>query len=161
MNNIDHKSKILELVTTLMTTIDKIPCHLRNKLQLYHRFVLSKIAWHFTIADIGKKWVTENIDNTVPQYVHQWLELPISSILRSLILSKSKYGMSLILPSTKFMQCQVVVRNSPKSSPNSDINALFGPAQVLVATFSMTNSIIPSKFQMPSKMIMKIILVMT
>ena len=130
MNNIDHKSEVLELVTNLMSKIDKVPCHPRNKLLLYHRFVLSKIAWHFTIADIGKTWVTENIDNIVSQYVRQWLELPISATLSSLILSKSKYGMSLILPSTKFMQCQVVVRNALKSSPNSDINALWSSSSI-------------------------------
>ena len=67
MNNMDHKSEVLELVISLMSKIDKIPCHPRNKLQLYHRLVLSKIAWHFTIADIGKTWVTENIDNLVSQ----------------------------------------------------------------------------------------------
>ena len=130
MNNIDHKSEVLELITNLMSKIDKIPCHPRNKLQLCHRFVLSKIAWHFTITDIGETWVTENIDNIVSQYVRQWLELPISATLSSLILSKSKYGLSLILPSTKFMQCQVVVRNALKSSPNSDINALWSSSSI-------------------------------
>ena len=44
MNNMEHKSEVLELVTNLMRKIDKIPCHPKNKLQLYHRFVLSKIA---------------------------------------------------------------------------------------------------------------------
>ena len=88
------------------------------------------IAWHFTIADIGKTWVTENMDNIVSQYVRQWLQLPISATLSSLILSKSKYGMSLILPSTKFMQCQVVVRNALKSSPNSDISALWSSSSI-------------------------------
>ena len=34
MNNMDHKSEVLELVTNLMSKIDKIPCHPRNKLQL-------------------------------------------------------------------------------------------------------------------------------
>ena len=116
MNNVGHKSEVLELATNLMSKIDKIPCHPKNKLQLYHRFVLSKLAWHFTIADIGKTWVADNIDNLVSQYVCQWFELPISATLSSLILSKSKYGMGLILPSTKFMQCQVVVRNALKSS---------------------------------------------
>ena len=111
-NNIDHKSEVLELVTNIMSKIAKIPCHPRNKLQLYHHFVLSKIAWHITIADIGKTWVTENIDNIVSQNARQWLELSISAALSSLILSKSKYGMSLILPSPKFMRCQVVVRNA-------------------------------------------------
>jgi len=72
----------------------------------------------------------ENIDNIVSQYVRQWLELPISATLSSLILSKSKYGMSLILPSTKFMQYQVLVRNALKSSPNSDINALWSSSSI-------------------------------
>ena len=101
MNNMDHKSEVLELVINLMSKIDKIPCHLRNKLQSYHRFVLSKAAWNFTTADIGKTWVTENTDNLVSQHIRQWLELPISATLSSLILSKSKYVMSLILLSTK------------------------------------------------------------
>ena len=84
----------------------------------------------FTIADISKTWVTENIDNLVSQYTRQWLELPISATLSSLITSKSKYGMSLILPSIKFMQCQVAVRNACKSSPNSDINALWSSSSI-------------------------------
>ena len=68
-------------------------------------FVLSKISWHFTIADLGKTWVVaENVDNVASKYVRQWLELPISATRSSLVLSKSKYGINLILPSTKFMQ---------------------------------------------------------
>ena len=122
-----------------MSKIDKFPCHPRNKLQLSHRFVLPTIAWHFTIADIGKTWVTENIDNIVSQYIRQLLELPISATLSSLILSKSKYGVNLILPSTKFLLCQVVVRNAVKSSPNSDIKALWS-SSISVATFRMTNT---------------------
>ena len=130
MNNMDHKSQVLELVTNLMSEIDKIPCHPRNKLQLYQHFILSKIAWHFTITGIGKTWVTENIDNLVSQYIRQWLDLPISATLSSLILLNSKYRMSLILPTSKFMQCQVIVRNALKSSPNFDINALWSSSSI-------------------------------
>ena len=125
MDNIDHMSKVLQLITGLMRKIDEIPCHPKNKLLLYHRFVLSKISWHFTIADLGKTWVSENIDNLVSKYIRQWLELPICATLSTLVLSKSKYDISLILPSTKFAQCQVVMRNALKSSPNTDINALW------------------------------------
>ena len=59
------------------------------------------------------------------RYIRQWLELPISATLPALVVSKSKYGSSLILPSTKFTQCQVVFRNALKSSPNNDSNALW------------------------------------
>ena len=77
------------------------------------------------IINLGKTWVSENIDNLVSKYIRQWLELPICATLSTLVLSKSKYGISLILPSTKFAQCQVVMRNALKSSPNTDINALW------------------------------------
>ena len=130
MDNIDHKSEVLGLVSDLMGKIDKIPCHPKNKLQLCHRFVFSKISWHFTIADLGKIWVVENIDNVASKYIRQWLELPISATLRSLVLSKSKYGKNLFLPSTKFIQCQVVLRNAFKSSPNSAINFLRSSSSV-------------------------------
>ena len=125
LDNFDHLSEVLQLVTDLMRKLDDIPCHPKNKLLLYHRFVLSTSSWHFTIADLGKTWVTENIDNLVSKYIRQWLELLISATLSTLVLSKSKYGFSLVLPSTKFAQCQVVFRNALKSSPNNDINALW------------------------------------
>ena len=38
--------------------------------------------------------------------------------------------MSLVLPSTKFMQCQVVLRNALKLSPNSGINALWSISSI-------------------------------
>ena len=71
MDNIDDMSEVLQLITGLMRKIDEIPCHPKNKLLLYHRFVLSKISWHFTIADLGKTWVSENIDNLVSKYIRQ------------------------------------------------------------------------------------------
>ena len=41
MDNHDHLSEVLDLVTNLTTQIDGITCHPKNKLLLYHRFVLS------------------------------------------------------------------------------------------------------------------------
>ena len=93
----------------------------------YYTIVLFFLNYH----GISQLWiwvrhgVTENVDNLVSKYIRQWLELPISATLSTLVVSKSKYGISLILPSTKFAQCQVVFRNALKSSPNNDINALW------------------------------------
>ena len=92
MDNIDHKTEELRLISDLMSNIDKIPCHPKNNFQLYHRFILYKILWHFTIADLGKTWVVENIDTAASKYILQWLELPTSVTLSSLALLKSKYG---------------------------------------------------------------------
>ena len=44
VDNIDHMSEVLELVTDLMNRLNEIPCHPKNKLVLYHRFVLSKVS---------------------------------------------------------------------------------------------------------------------
>ena len=104
-----------------MNKINDLPCHPKNKLLLYHRFLLSKISWNLTIADISKTWIIENLDSVVSKYIRQWLELRISATLSSLIINKSKYGISLVLPSTKFVQCQRTIRNTLKSSPNYDI----------------------------------------
>ena len=87
--------------------------------------ILSKISWHLTIAILSKMWVIENLDNKVVDYVRRWFELPISVTLSNLIISKSKYSLCLILTSTKFIQCQTIIRNALKSSPNSGIKALW------------------------------------
>ena len=121
MNNLQHMSDLLDITTTLMTKINDLPCHPKNKLLIYHRFLLSKISWNLTVADISKTWIVENLDSIVSKYIRQWLELPISATLSSLIINKSKYGMSLVLPSTKFVQCQTTIRDALKSSPNHDI----------------------------------------
>ena len=110
---------------TYYIQLTKISCHPKSKLLLYHRYVLSKISWHFTIADLSKTCVIENLHNKVADYVRRWFELPISAILSNLIISQSNYGLSLILPSTKFIQCQTIIRNALKSSPNSDTKMLW------------------------------------
>ena len=130
MTNHNHLFNVLDLVTNLMKQIDGIPCHPTNKLLLYHRFVLSKLSWHFTIANLSKTWVVENIDNLVASYFRQWFELPISATLSTLILPKSKFGINCILPSTKFLQCQTVIRNSLRLSPTSDITSLWAHTRI-------------------------------
>ena len=125
MDNQEHMTELLETINDLMHKINNVPCHPKNKLMLYHRYVLSKISWNLTIADLSKTWVVENLDSVVCRYVRQWLELPVSSTLSGLILSKTKYGINLILPSVKFIQCQTVIRNALKSSPNHEIKQLW------------------------------------
>ena len=95
MDNIDHMSEVLQLITDLMRKLDEIPCHPKNKLLLYHRFILSKLSWHFTIANLGKTWVAENIDNLVSKYICQWLELPISATLSTLFCRSQNTALAL------------------------------------------------------------------
>ena len=112
MDNVEYRSILLETINDLLCTIDKIPCHPKNKLLLYHRYVLSKIFWILSIADLSKTWVIENLDNKVADYVRRWFELPVSATLSNLIISNSNYDLSFILPSTKFTQCQTIIWNA-------------------------------------------------
>ena len=60
MHIIEHKTILLDTINDLLTKIDNIPCHPRNNLLLYYLFVLSKISWHLTIADLSKPLVVRN-----------------------------------------------------------------------------------------------------
>ena len=125
MTNGSHKEKLLSMFPSLLKEIDDLPLHPKNKLLLYHRYVLSKVSWHFTVADLSKTWVIENLDNLVSKYIRQWLDLPISATLTSIVLSKNQFGLDLELPSVKFTQCQTVSRNALRTSPNTNIQALW------------------------------------
>ena len=81
MSNDNHKTELTTLFNELMTDIDSKPLHPKNKLLLYSRYVLSKLAWHFTVATLSKTWVTENIDPIANKYIRRWLEVPISGTL--------------------------------------------------------------------------------
>ena len=53
------------------------------------------------------------------------LELPISATLSNILLPYNRFGLNVVLPSTKFLQCQTVSRKALQSSPNEDINKLW------------------------------------
>ena len=46
-----HMSELSSLVQDLMNDIDIKPLHPKQKLLLYSHYVLSKLSWHFTIAN--------------------------------------------------------------------------------------------------------------
>ena len=124
MDDQTHKDEITNKFGDLMKTINELPLHPRNKVKLYMSYVLAKLSWHFTITDLGTTWVKENVDNVANDYFRRWLEIPISGTLDICMLSKKKFGIGLVEPSTKFIQCQSVIRSKLKSSPNSDIRLI-------------------------------------
>ena len=125
MDNCEHKSIILDNLSDFLNKIDVMPCHPKIKLLLYHRYILSKLSWHLTIADLNKTWAVENLDTVFTRYIRKWFELPISASISGLIISRSYYGLNLVLASTKFIQCQTIIRNALKYSPNADIRSLW------------------------------------
>ena len=125
MSDQEHKSELMSLIDELMSDIDHKPLHPKNKLILYNRYVLSKISWHLTVASLSKTWVTETIDSVINQYIRKWLEIPISGTLSNIYLTHNKFGLNILPASVKFIQCQTVLRNALKTSPNDSIKELW------------------------------------
>ena len=124
MTNNKHKEEIVKTINDLFTTIDRLPLHPRNKLLVYKRYVLSKVSWHLTVADLSITWVKNNVDNIATKFIRSWLEIPISGTLDITMLTKKKFGLGLILPSHRFTQCRVTFRNKLKHSTNSNIQKI-------------------------------------
>ena len=76
MTNKDHKVILLSKTNELLNTIDNLPLHPKNKILLYQRYLLSKIRWHLTVADLPIIWVKQNLDNIASKFIRSWLEIP-------------------------------------------------------------------------------------
>ena len=131
MDKKGHKDILLFNLLAMLKNIDSLTIHPKNKLLLYDRYVLSKISWHLAVADVGKTWISEHLDNIVTKYGCQWLDLPISATISSSIPSHKHFGQAFQLPSINFQQCQTTQRSSLMSSCDETIvklwkNTIFG-----------------------------------
>ena len=88
-------------------------------------YVLSKLSWHFTVADISKTWITSNLDPIVNSYIRKWPGIPISGILSNVFLKCNKFGLNICPPSVKFTQCQTVLRDFLEESRNDSLKDLW------------------------------------
>ena len=86
----------------LLKKIDQLPLHPRFKLELYAKYLLPKISWHLTIADINITWVKQSLDIICHNKFREWLEIPANGTLDILFQAKSKFGLNIIDVSTKF-----------------------------------------------------------
>ena len=109
----------------MLKQIDSLRILPKNRLLSYHRYILSKLSWHLTVADLFKTWIIENFDHVVIRFIRQWLDLPISATLSGISLPRNQFGLNLLLPSVKFQQCQTVLRSTLKSSSNDAIKPLW------------------------------------
>ena len=125
MTNNQHKDNLLSDTKDIMKKIDDLPHHPKNDMLIYQRHVLSKSSWNLTIADIDITWVKQSLDSIVNQYVRSWLEIPIAGTLDIIQLSKRKFGISYAMVSTRFAQCQTVIRNNLRKSSNNDVVKMY------------------------------------
>ena len=124
MDNSDHKHELLSETERLLEKIDLLPLHPRFKLELYGKYLLPKISWHLTIADINITWVKQTLDMICHNKFRSWLEIPANGTLDILLQAKSKFGLNIIDISTKHTQCQIILRNKLKNSKCCDIRSV-------------------------------------
>ena len=100
----------------IMKKIDDLPLH-PKKMLIYQRYVLSKLSWNLTIADIDIIWVEQSRDSIVNQYV----KIPVADTLDVIQLPKRKFGICYVMVSTRFIKCQAAIRNNLRKSLNNDV----------------------------------------
>ncbi len=133
MSDEQHKSELNHCVDELMNNIDFKPLH--PKIQILFTVDMFANILHLQLQS-SKTWVVENIDSIVNSYIRKWLEIPISGTLSTVFLTRNKFGLNISPPSVKFIQCQTVVRNALKTSPNEAINELWKATSITAKTFS-------------------------
>ena len=146
MDNQKHKDELLQITRQVMDRINSLPIH-PKKVWLYSQYLMSKLSWHLTVANIDQTWIINSLDTLAHNYLRRWLEIPASGTLSIVMLTKSQFGLDIQDISTKFKQCQVVMRQCLKNSCNQEINHL---AQVSsdkskqYDTFNSTKSVVKS-----------------
>ena len=124
MDDEGHKTSLIEECNRILADIDRLPLHPRYKIELYSKFLFSKISWDLTISDINISWVKLPLDSVSASFMRKWLEIPINGSLDIVTLSKEKFGLNIIKISKKYLQCQTTKCACLKKSPNPDINYL-------------------------------------
>ena len=119
MTNKQHKEDLLSDIKD-MKRIDDLPLHPKNSMLIYQRYVLSKLTWNLIIANIDIARDKQSLDSIVNQYVRSWLEILIAGTLDIIQLSERIFGICYVLVSTRFTQCQSVIRNNLRKSSNND-----------------------------------------
>ena len=74
---------------------------------------------------ISKTRITEHLDSVVNSYIQKWLDILISGTLSNVFLERNTFGLNICPPSIKFTQCQTVLLNSLKESPNNSLKDLW------------------------------------
>ena len=107
----------------IMKKMDDLSLHPKNKMLICQCYVLSKLSWNLTIANIDITWVKQFLDSIVNQYVRSWPEILIAGTLDIIQLSKRKFGLCYVMVSAT--KCQTVIRNNLRKSSNNDMVTIY------------------------------------
>ena len=128
----DHRLFILELTVGYETNLDVTANRKREKYSnLIHNLSSAYSSIMFVNLSISSLGIfglscSSFIDMCNALDISEnHLRFMISATLTSIVLSKNQFGLDLQLPSVKFTQCQTVSRNALRTSPNTNIQALW------------------------------------
>ena len=62
MKNQEHKDHLTSSLREMLKVIDSLKIHPRNKILLFNQYILSKLSWALTVANLSKTWVCENLE---------------------------------------------------------------------------------------------------
>ena len=68
------------------------------------------------------------------------MEIPVNDTLNIVTQSKRKFGLGVILPSTRHAQCQVTFRNKPRKSSNHNIREIHESTRNINIQYDQFNS---------------------
>ena len=89
------------------------------------RYVYSKLRWRFSIYNLSKTWVIQNLDCKIKEYVKRWLLLPQGANIRHLYLPAKYLGLKFSFPSDIYEESQLTTRKILWSSENREIKELY------------------------------------
>ena len=81
-----------------------------------------------------------NIDNIVSRYIRPWLEIPVNGTLNIVTHSKRRFGLGVVLLSTRHIQCQETFRNKLRKSSNHNIRKIHKSTRNINIQYDKFNS---------------------
>ena len=84
MNNSEHKRELVETSENILDTIHKLPLHPKNNLLLYNNYLIPKLCWNLTIADLDMTWIKQNLDTLCHNYFRRWLNIPAGGTVKNI-----------------------------------------------------------------------------
>ena len=89
------------------------------------RSVYSKLRWRFSIYNLSKTWVIQNLDSQIKEYIKRWLLLPPGANTRHFYLPAKYLGLKFSFPSDIYEESQLTTRKILCSSENKEIKELY------------------------------------
>ena len=89
------------------------------------RYVYSKLRWRFSIYNLSKTWVIQNLDSQIKEYIKRWLLLPPGANTRHFYLPAKYLGLKFSFPSDIYEESQLTTRKILCSSENKEIKELY------------------------------------